>query len=72
MAHLRLNLSGLKGPACQRKIERGVGGLPGVWAAVVCLDQSYMDVEYADDNGPDAEALIAAVRKAGYSARIGG
>ncbi len=72
MGHLRLNVTGMQGPACQDKIERELGRVPGVWAAVTCLDQGYLDVEYADDNGPAADALIAAVRKAGYSARLGG
>ncbi len=72
MAHLRLNLMGMTGPACQAKVERELQRLPRVWAAVTCLDQGYADVEYADDGGPEAEELIAAVCRAGYSALIGG
>ena len=48
MAHLRINISGMTGPACQAKIERALLTLPGMWAAVVCLDQGYADIEYAD------------------------
>lgn len=72
MAHLRLNVTGMKGPTCQATIERELGSVPGVWVVVTCLDQGYLDVEYADDNGPDAETLIGAVERAGYQARIGG
>ena len=69
MAHLRLNVTGMRGPACQEKIERALGRVPGVWAVVTCLDPGYLDVEYADDNGPDTEALIGAVERAGYRAK---
>lgn len=72
MAHLRLNIIGMTGPACQEKIERALCDVPGVWVAVICLDQGYGDVEYADDNGPSSAQLIDAVGQAGYSARIGG
>ena len=72
MAHLRLNVSGMKGPACQKKIEQALLQLPGMWVAVVCLDDGYLDVEYADDNGPTVEDLLGAIARAGYSARLGG
>jgi P-type Cu+ transporter len=72
MAHLRLNIDGMKGPACQQKIERALRGVPGVWAAVICLAQEYGDVEYTDDNGPSVTQLVDAVSRAGYSAKIGG
>ena len=72
MAHLRFNVRGMKGPACQARIEQELERLPGMWVAVICLDPAYMDVEYADDNGPSAEEMIAAVERAGYSARISG
>ena len=72
MAHLRLNITGMTGPACQARIERALLQLPGMWSAVICLDQGYADVEYADDLGPSPEDVVGAVRGAGYGARIGG
>jgi copper chaperone CopZ len=72
MAHMRLNISGMRGVPCQEKVERALKGLPGVWAAVVCLDQGYVDVEYQDDYGPATEEMIAVVKEAGYGARVGG
>ncbi len=72
MAHIRLNISGMQGPAGQERVERALRDLPGVWAAVVCLDQNYADVEYMDDYGPSTDDLVTALADAGYTARIGG
>jgi len=72
MAHIRLNISGLKNRDGQDRIERALRDLPGVWAAVVCLDQSYADVEYMDDYGPSTDDLVTAIADAGFTARIGG
>lgn len=72
MAHLRLNISGMTDPTCQARIERALLQLPGMWSAVICLDQGYADIEYADDVGPSPDEVVEAVRGAGYGARIGG
>jgi len=72
MAHLRLNISGVQGVAAQEKVERALRSLPGVWTAVVCLDQGYADVEYVDDYGPTPDDMLGAIARAGYLARVGG
>ncbi|MGE0354905.1 MAG: heavy-metal-associated domain-containing protein [Gemmatimonadales bacterium] len=71
MAHLRFNIRGMTGPACQQKIEQALAGLPGVYAAVVCLDQGYADVEFGEDRVLE-DRIVARIREAGYEARLGG
>jgi copper chaperone CopZ len=71
MAHLRLNISGMTGPPCQRKIERALNSLPGIYTAVVCLDRGYADVEYGEDL-LSADDLMQAISDVGYPAKLGG
>jgi copper chaperone CopZ len=71
MAHLRLNIQGMTGIPCQRKIERALSTLPGMYSAVVCLDRGYADVEYGEDRLTRNE-VIQAIERAGYQAKIGG
>jgi P-type Cu+ transporter len=71
MAHLRLNIAGMTGTPCQQKIERALGALPGMYSAVVCLERGYADVEYGEDR-LTTEAVMQAIRKAGYQAKLGG
>jgi Cu+-exporting ATPase len=71
MAHLRLNIAGMTGPPCQKKIERALSALPGMYSAVVCLDRGYADVEYGEDRLTASE-VMQAIRQAGYQARLGG
>jgi Cu+-exporting ATPase len=71
MAHLRLNISGMTGIACQQKIERALDALPGMYSAVVCLDRGYADVEYGEDR-LTSEQVMQAIQDAGYQARLGG
>ena len=71
MAHLRLNISGMTGPPCQRKVERVLTALPGMYAAVVCLERGHADVEYGEDR-LTAEDIIQVIGEAGYGAKLGG
>ena len=71
MAHLRLNISGMTGTPCQKKIERALAALPGMYSAVVCLDRGYADVEYGEDRLTATE-VMQAIGQAGYQAKIGG
>jgi copper chaperone CopZ len=71
MAHLRFNISGMTGTPCQQKIETRLAALPGIYSAIVCLDQGYADVEYSEDRvGPDD--VMRAIAAAGYRAIMGG
>ena len=71
VTHLRLNIKGMSGPACQGKIERAMRSIAGVYASVVCLDRGYADVEYEEDE-VDAERILGAIRHAGYTVKLGG
>jgi copper chaperone CopZ len=71
MAHLRFNIAGMTGPACQQKIEARLAKLPGIYSAVVCLDRGYADVEYGEDR-LTAEQVMEAINKTGYRASLGG
>ncbi len=68
---MRLNIAGMSGPPCQRKIEQALVALPGIYSAVVCLDRGYADVDYGEDLLSTGD-LLQTIEKAGYQARLGG
>ncbi len=71
MAHLRVNIYGMKDRAAQEQIEEALQTLRGVSSAVVCLASGYLDIEYIDDViSPDR--VLQTVRELGYGARMGG
>ncbi|MEO8199619.1 MAG: heavy metal-associated domain-containing protein [Gemmatimonadota bacterium] len=71
MAHLRLNIDGMTGTLCQKKIERALTELPGIYSAVVCLDRGYADLDYGEDL-LTREDVMKTIAAAGYAARLGG
>jgi copper-(or silver)-translocating P-type ATPase len=64
--HLRFDIGGMTCAACVGRVERALGRVPGVHSATVNLatEQATVEVEPATT----AEALVAAVDKAGYTA----
>ncbi len=58
------NVTGMSCAACQARVERAVGGVPGVTACAVSLLTNSMGVE----GDADDAAVIAAVTAAGYGA----
>jgi copper chaperone CopZ len=52
-------------------VEKALGKVPGVYGAVVDLQDGSADVDYDDDTATMDE-LMAAVAKAGYAATVDG
>jgi len=69
MITTRLTVDGMKCGACQRHVESALRRAPGVRNAAVNLESRLATVDY-DAARVTPEYLIAAVREAGYSARI--
>ena len=63
---LALNISGMTCAACAARIEKVLGRLPGVEAAVNLATEK-AQVRYAPDSA-DAEKIIAAITRAGFGA----
>ncbi|GLK76583.1 copper-translocating P-type ATPase [Methylopila jiangsuensis] len=65
---LTLDVEGMSCAACAARIEKVLGQTPGIAQAVVNLPLERADVRFS---GPaDAEAALAAVRRAGYDAHV--
>ena len=71
MAKLTLKVSGMTCGHCQKRVETALTQVPGVFAAVVDLQDAKAEVDYDDDTAT-IEELTAAVAKAGYSATLEG
>ena len=71
MAKLTLKVSGMTCGHCQKRVETALTQVPGVFAAVVDLQDANAEVDYDDDTAT-IEELTAAVAKAGYSATLDG
>jgi copper ion binding protein len=63
-----LRAEGFTCPSCVAKIEKHVGRLPGVASVKVHYASSRVEVEH-DAAVVSVDALVAAVAKAGYTAR---
>ena len=59
-------VTGMSCAACTARVEKAVSGVPGVTSCSVSLLTNSMGVE----GTADAEAILAAVRKAGYQAAL--
>ena len=68
--HLRFTVTGMTCAACAARVEKAAGQVTGVKQADVNLLAGTMAIE-ADDN-LDAQEIIKAVQKAGYSASLPG
>jgi copper chaperone CopZ len=71
MATLKLRVTGMTCGHCQMKVEKALKGESGVYSAVVDLQTGEAEVDF-DDDALTTDQLIAAVTRAGYSARVAG
>ncbi len=62
------NVTGMSCAACQARVEKAVGAVPGVTSCSVSLLTNSMGVE----GDADEQAIISAVEKAGYGASVKG
>lgn len=67
MAHQTFDVRGMTCAACQAHVDRAVGNLEGVSNVAVNLLAGSMAVDY-DENAVNADAICAAVDRAGYAA----
>jgi copper chaperone CopZ len=65
----KLSIAGMTCAACERHVLRALEGLSGVIHVSVDLDRSQAIVEHLPDY-VDAQSFVAAVRDAGYEARV--
>jgi copper chaperone CopZ len=56
---------------CQAKVEQALKGVRGVYSAIIDLPDGEAEVDF-DDDSVTTDQLVAAVSKAGYSAKIVG
>jgi copper chaperone len=71
MANVKLRVSGMTCGHCQAKVERALRGTSGVYSAFVDLQSGEAEVDFEDDTVTTSE-LVAAVQKAGYTAKLAG
>jgi Cu+-exporting ATPase len=69
MAALRLKVQGMHCDHCKVKVERALQQLPGVYGASVDLEGGAAEVDF-DPAAARPEALVAAVKAAGYQAEV--
>lgn len=67
MASTTLNIQGMTCSHCVMRVQKALAELPGVRKAVVTLEPGQAKVDH-DDSASTADALAAAVVKAGYGA----
>ena len=71
MANVKLRVTGMTCGHCQAKVEQALKGVHGVYSAIVDLQDGEAEVDFNDDAVTTTQ-LVAAVERAGYSARLGG
>ena len=71
MANIKLRVSGMTCGHCQAKVEKALTGTSGVYSAIVDLQAGEAEVDFEDDAVTTAQ-LVAAVQRAGYSAKLAG
>lgn len=71
MANLRLKITGMTCGHCQKRVETALTGVPGVFGAIVDLQDATAEIDF-DDDAATLEDLTAAVAKAGYGASLDG
>lgn len=71
MANVKLRVTGMTCGHCQAKVEQALKGVSGVYSAIVDLRDGEAEVDFNDDAVTTTQ-LVAAVERAGYSARLGG
>ena len=65
-----LSVSGMTCGNCARHVTEAIQSVPGVHSATVNLDSRSASVRWAADGSHDAAALIQAVEKEGYGAKV--
>ncbi len=71
MATLKLRVTGMTCDHCQTKVQRALKQTAGVYAAFVDLTSGEAEIDF-DDDSTTTEQLMAAVQKAGYTAKLAG
>jgi copper chaperone len=71
MANVKLKIAGMTCGHCLAKVEKALKGVSGVYSAIVDLPEGEAEVDF-DDDAVTTTALIGAVEKAGYGAKLGG
>ncbi len=71
MANVKLWVGGMTCGHCQAKVEQALKGVKGVYTAIVDLPDGEAEVDF-DDDEVTTDQLVAAIRQAGYSAKLGG
>ena len=66
--HTLLRAEGFTCPSCVTKIEKSLKTLPGVDAVKVSFATSKIEVDH-DVDATSVDGLVAAIKKAGYTAR---
>lgn len=74
VATVDLAVEGMTCASCVARVEKRLGRLPGVTATVnLPLESAHVEIRVPDDGtAADEAALVEAVRKAGYDARVTG
>lgn len=74
VATVDLAVEGMTCASCVARVEKRLGRLPGVTATVnLPLESAHVEIRVPDDGSTaDEAALVEAVRKAGYDARVTG
>ncbi|HKE88873.1 MAG TPA: heavy metal-associated domain-containing protein [Gemmatimonadales bacterium] len=71
MASAKFKVSGMTCHHCQQKVEKALKGVRGVYSAIVDLQDGVAEVDF-DDDTVTSTTLVAAVERAGYTARLAG
>lgn len=71
MSGLKLKITGMTCGHCQKRVETALTQVPGVFSAVVDLQDATAEVDFDDDTAT-IEELTAAVARAGYTASVDG
>ena len=71
MANAKLHVTGMHCTNCQTKVEKALKGVAGVYSAVVDWRDGEAEVDF-DDDSVTTERLMAAVKQAGYHAKLAG
>ena len=69
MAKLTLKVTGMTCGHCQKRVEKALAEVPGVYSAIVDLQAGIAELDF-DDDAATIDELTAAVAKAGYAASL--
>src|SRR5882757_10931332 len=65
-----LSVSGMTCGNCARHVTEAIQSVPGVRSATVSLDSRSASVRWAADGKHDATAVVQAIEKEGYGAKV--